>query len=77
MIWQDLVFSFGGFVLAASLYPMLFAPAPPLKSSIPLIVVLSVFAFTMASLELWWGALGMMTQVSIWVGLASKRVLRI
>lgn len=73
MIWQDIVFSFGGLVLALGLLPMFRAPEPPpLQTSLPLMIVLGVFTVAMATLGLWFGAVGMALQAVLWLMLAAR-----
>lgn len=75
MVWQDLVLAAGGFVLTAGLVPMLHSPEhPPLRTSVTLLVVLSSYVVTLASLGLWVSALGTALQAVIWGAIALQRL---
>lgn len=77
MVWQDLVFTSGGFVLTAGLMPMLRTPErPPLRTSLTLLAVLSSYVVTLASLDLWLSATGTALQAAIWGLLAIQQLQR-
>jgi len=75
VIWQDLVLAGGGFVLTIGLIPMLRAAERlPLRTSVTLLVVLSSYVVTLASLGLWVAALGTALQAVIWGAVALRRL---
>lgn len=75
MVWQDLVLAGGGLVLTVGLVPMLRSPEhPPLRTSVTLLVVLSSYVVTLASLELWVAAVGTALQAVIWGAVALQRL---
>lgn len=77
MVWQDFVFTGGGFVLTAGLVPMLrSSERPPLRTSLTLLAVLSSYVVVLASLDLWLSATGTALQAAIWGVLALQRFRR-
>ena len=75
MVWQDLVFTGGGFVLTAGLVPMLrAAERPPLRTSLTLLAVLSSYVVALASLGLWLSAAGTALQAAVWGVFAVQRM---
>lgn len=75
MIWQDVVLAGGGFVLTLGLVPMLRSTErPPLRTSLTLLVVLSSYVLTLATLGLWISAAGTALQAAIWGVLAVQRL---
>jgi hypothetical protein len=57
-MWQDWVFSIGGFVVLLSLVPTIRGDQKPaLTTSAMTVVLMGVFTFTMATLGLWLSAL--------------------
>ncbi len=54
MIWQDLVFMIGGFIFAPSLIFMMKGKnPPPIKTSLPTAIVLTVFLVAYISMHFW------------------------
>lgn len=75
MIWQDLVFTVGGLLLALLLIPMIRDPdaAAPRTTSIPTAVVLYVFGVAFLTLGLY-GSAAMNTMTALcWTFIAAKR----
>jgi hypothetical protein len=75
MSWQDLVMSFGGFFVAASLLPMLRArEKPPLTTSGPLVVILAAIGVALYTLDLRLAALSTVVQGALWAMIALARL---
>lgn len=54
MIWQDWVFGIGTIIFAIALLPSVFGKEKPaISTSVPTGAILMFFAFTQASLSLW------------------------
>jgi len=54
MIWQDLVFMIGGFIFAPSLvFTILGKDKPPIKTSLPTAIVLTVYLVCYISMHFW------------------------
>ncbi len=71
MIWQDVVLSVGGFVLALGLLPLLRAPVPPpIKSSLTMAGVLTAYIVAVGTLGLYLSAASLGLQTVAWYALA-------
>lgn len=69
MIWQDYVFTIGGFVFALALLPTVRNPEArvPARTSVSTAAVLTVYVFTQWSLRVHLGAIaGSLTALSWW-----------
>ena len=54
MIWQDLVLMIGGFIFAPSLiFTILGKEKPPVKTSLPTALVLTIYLIVYASMHFW------------------------
>lgn len=54
MIWQDLAFMIGGFVFVPSLmFCIMSSNKPPIRTSLPTAMVLTLFSVCYATLGLW------------------------
>lgn len=74
MIWQDWVFGVGAIVFAAALVPTIAGKdKPSLATSIPTGIILVVYAFTQASLSLWFAAVMSVVAAALWFTLAIQR----
>lgn len=74
MRWQDFVFTSGSFFLVVTLYPMLRAATkPPLHSSVPIAVILFVFAATYLTLGFVLAPAIEFVQACAWAWLAVQR----
>ena len=74
MLWQDVVLSLAGFLVAGTSVPMLRAAVkPPLATSTPLVAMLIPVSFTLLTLGLWLAALGSALQATLWLVLAVMR----
>ena len=76
MIWQDIVLSIGQWVFAIALLPSVFGKdKPALVSSLITGSVLTVFAFTFATLSLWISAISTVLVSLIWFVLAGQKIM--
>lgn len=72
-MWQDAVFTLGGFVLAAGLVPALRAPvAPPRGTSLTMVAVLGAYTAAFLTLGLYSSAASLGLQVALWGALLWK-----
>lgn len=70
-MWQDIVFTVGGFALAASLVPAVWRrQPPPLATSLLTGTVLAAYVPTFASLFLWASAAAVGVSALLWGTLA-------
>lgn len=73
-MWQDAVFTVGSVLFFVSLLPALRdGQKPPVKTSLLTGVVLSIYAVTMATLELYWTAFANAAVAAQWLTLAVQR----
>lgn len=74
MQWQDSVLATGQFVVASALIPSIFSKdRPALATSLMFGTVLSVFAFTLATLKLWLSVIPMTITAILWFILAYQK----
>lgn len=75
MIWQDLVFTLGGLLLAVLLLPMVRDPdaAAPRTTSVPTAGVLYAFAATFTTMGLYASAVTNTATALCWTFIALKR----
>ena len=74
MIWQDWVFGLGAIAFAVALLPTLFGrEKPSLATSIPTGLILVLYAFTQASLSLWFAAVTSVFASALWFTLAVQK----
>jgi len=74
-MWQDIVFTLGGFVFALLLLPILLdknAQVPRI-TSIPTSITLLIFSFTYLSLGLYLSAITNILTASCWAGISIWR----
>ena len=58
MVWQDLVFAVGAWIFIIALIPTIRGRGkPPLSTSVPTGLVLIVYVFTFATLNLWYSVI--------------------
>lgn len=75
MRWQDLVFTIGSLILTISIIPMVRAKTkPPLSASVPVAVILYVFAATYLTLNFIAAPAIEVVQATLWAALAVQRV---
>lgn len=75
MLWQDAVFTFGSLFLTITLVPMLRAHSkPPLTSSVPIALILYVFAATYLTLGFVLAPAIEGVQATLWAWLAVQRL---
>jgi hypothetical protein len=75
MLWQDWVFSVGTWVFAIALVPTIRGKEkPPLWTSIPTAIFLTLFAFTYFSLTLWLSAFSSLLTATTWYILAIQKL---
>lgn len=75
MLWQDWVFGVGAIIFAAALVPSILGKdKPSLATSIPTGTILMVYAFTQASLSLWFAAVTSVLAGVLWFTLAIQRI---
>lgn len=74
MIWQDWVFGIGTVVFSIALLPSIFGgEKPSLSTSLPTGAILMLFAFTQASLSLWFACFMSIIAGFLWFVLALQR----
>jgi hypothetical protein len=75
MAWQDMVFLVGNLVLGAVLIPTLLDENVeiPLKTSVPTALVLSIFAASYFTLELYFSAVSTAVIAAMWLYIAEFR----
>jgi len=74
MLWQDWVFGLGAIIFAAALIPSILGKnKPSLATSIPTGTILVVYAFTQASLSLWFAAVTSVLAAVLWFTLAVQK----
>lgn len=74
MIWQDWVFGIGTVIFSVALLPSIFGgEKPSMSTSVPTGSILMLFAFTQASLSLWFAAVMSIVAGSLWFILAFQR----
>ncbi|MCU4926749.1 hypothetical protein OB905_12285 [Halobacteria archaeon AArc-dxtr1] len=75
MIWQDIVFTLGGFTMALLLTPTIINPEStvPRSTSVPTGMILFIFSGTFASLGLYLSALAHVFSASMWTTIALLR----
>jgi len=57
MMWQDLIFSIGSIIFIIALIPtIIYGLKPPKLTSLPTALVLTLYSFTLYSLDLYWSA---------------------
>jgi len=70
IIWQDLVFMIGGFIFApALLFSIKAKTLPALKTSIPTVLVLSVFTGTYLTMHYYLAVISTALTVAAWAAL--------
>ena len=75
MIWQDIVFTLGGFAFGIALLPALrAAEKPPLLTSTLTAGILYLYSATMVSLDLRAGAVATVVTALMWTGLAIQKL---
>lgn len=74
MIWQDLVFMIGGFVFAPSLiFTIKGRDKPPLKTSIPTAIVLTIYLLCYATMHFWLALISTSLTAACWYILAYQK----
>lgn len=74
MIWQDWVFGIGAIIFSIALLPSVFGKEKPsMSTSVPTGAILLLFAFTQASLSLWFASGMSVVAGSLWFTLAIQR----
>ena len=77
MSWQDAVIGVGQLIFIAALIPMIKSrKKPPLSTSVPTAIVLSIFSITFTTLSLWLTALASMASAITWAVIAIQEVIR-
>lgn len=72
--WQDLVFTIGSLIFTAALWPSIISKhKPALSTSLLTGVVLVIFAFTYASLSLWFSVFATLINAGCWLTLAIQK----
>jgi hypothetical protein len=75
MLWQDWVFSVGTWVFAIALVPTIRGKEkPPLWTSFPTAIFLTLFALTYFSLTLWLSAFSSLLTATAWSILAIQKL---
>lgn len=74
MNWQDLVFMIGGFIFAPALiFNIVGREKPPIKTSLPTAIVLTVYVFTYASMNYWLALISTSLTAICWYILVLQR----
>jgi len=67
IVWQELIFTVGGFVFFLALLPSIFSKdKPAFATSVVTASFLSLFVVAFASLELWWSAIAQAAGALAW-----------
>jgi len=74
MIWQDAVIAVAQGAFAIALVPTILSrDKPPLATSVPTAIGLSVIGVAVATLGLWWSTLTVGTTAALWAVIALQR----
>ncbi len=74
MVWQDFVFAIGTWIFIIALIPTIRSrEKPPLSTSLPTGLVLLVYVFTFATLELWFSMISSSVLAVLWLYLAWQK----